>query len=220
MSEPALLFQTSTKREQTKLANRLAILDAARTVFLELGYEAASVRDIIRRTGLSVGAFYNYFRSKEDVFEALADDGARRFKVILRAQDQKNVEFGVFLHSALLAFFSFQVEEQKAYGPALEPASRRPQVRVETPEQLAVFQEVKVLLCERIRRGGAPRVDPDFLAAACIGVAREVCDRMLAREPIDVEAAADFATRMISGGIAALPRLSDHAFAASAVKPT
>jgi AcrR family transcriptional regulator len=38
------------KREQTKVANRQAILDAAREVFGELGYETATVRDIIRRT--------------------------------------------------------------------------------------------------------------------------------------------------------------------------
>ena len=66
------------KREETKRANRSAILDAARSVFAEMGYEAASVRDIIRRTPLSVGAFYNYYRSKEVVYEALAADGARR----------------------------------------------------------------------------------------------------------------------------------------------
>ena len=73
------------KREQTKVQNRQAILDAAREVFGELGYETATVRDIIRRTGLAAGTFYNYYRSKEEVFAALADDGARRFGPILKA---------------------------------------------------------------------------------------------------------------------------------------
>src|SRR3974390_2476119 len=41
------------KRQQTKLQNRQAILDAAREVFAELGYEAATARDVIRRTGLA-----------------------------------------------------------------------------------------------------------------------------------------------------------------------
>ena len=80
-----LAYLNPGKREQTKLANRVAILDAAREVFGELGFEAATARDIIRRTGLSVGAFYNYFRSKEEVYDALADDGARRFRPILHA---------------------------------------------------------------------------------------------------------------------------------------
>ncbi len=93
MSEVAYL--SPGKREQTKLANRQAILDAARAVFRELGYEVATVRDIIRRTGLSVGAFYNYYRSKEEVIAALADDGARRFRPILHAEYLKAKDFEI-----------------------------------------------------------------------------------------------------------------------------
>ena len=49
------------RRERTKQANRAAILDAARDVFAEIGYGAATVRDVIRRTGLAAGTVYNYF---------------------------------------------------------------------------------------------------------------------------------------------------------------
>jgi AcrR family transcriptional regulator len=198
------------KREQTKVANRLAILDAARAVFGEMGYEAASVRDVIRRSGLSVGAFYNYYRSKEEVYQALADDGARRFRLILRAEYEKAGDFDSFLRAALFAFFTFQVTEHEAWQ-TLRPAGEihHPHIRVETPEQFSVFQEVKDLITDRIDRGMAPKVDPDYLAAACIGIARELCDRMLERRPIDVEATTHFAMKMIKGGIDALPRLDD-----------
>src|SRR5579864_6880872 len=101
------------KREQTKLANRQAILDAARAVFREMGYEGATVRDIIRRTGLSVGAFYNYYRSKEEVYEALADDGARRFRPILHAQYVQATDFESYLRGAILAYFRFIASEQE-----------------------------------------------------------------------------------------------------------
>src|SRR6202000_433727 len=100
------------KREQTKLATRQAILDAARAVFREMGFEAATVRDIIRRTGLSVGAFYNYYRSKEEVFDALADDGARRFRSILQAQSARATDFESYLRAAVTAYFDFIVAEQ------------------------------------------------------------------------------------------------------------
>jgi hypothetical protein len=43
------------------------------------------------------------------------------------------------------------------------------------------------------------------MAAACIGIAREVCDKMLMRRPIDVAGAADFAVAMILGGVKGLP---------------
>lgn len=198
------------KREQTKAANRQAILDAARGVFGELGYESASVRDIIRRSGLSVGAFYNYYRSKEEVYQALADDGARRFRLILRAEYDKAKDFESFMRAALYAFFSFHVSEHEAWQTLRSGGERHhPQVRVETPEQLAVFEEVKALIVAGIARGAAPRVDADYLTAACIGIARELADRMLERRPIEVEAATEFALKMIRGGMDALPRLDE-----------
>ncbi|HEY2481023.1 MAG TPA: helix-turn-helix domain-containing protein, partial [Caulobacteraceae bacterium] len=100
------------KREQTKTANRQTILQAAREVFSEIGFDAATVRDIIRRTNLSVGAFYNYYRSKEEVFAALADDGARRFRPILHAQAAKATDFESYLRAAVSAYFDFLAEEQ------------------------------------------------------------------------------------------------------------
>ena len=103
------------KREQTKADNRQAILDAARQVFGELGFETATVRDIIRRTSLSVGAFYNYYRSKEEVFAALADDGARRFKPILRAQSAKATDFESYLRAAVAAYFDFLAGERETW---------------------------------------------------------------------------------------------------------
>src|SRR5579864_5981560 len=111
------------KREQTKLANRQAILDAAREVFRELGFETATVRDIIRRTGLSVGAFYNYYRSKEEVIAALADDGARRFRPILHAEYLKATDFESYLRGAVRAYFEFIAAEDALWGE--EPAPQK-----------------------------------------------------------------------------------------------
>jgi tetratricopeptide (TPR) repeat protein len=48
--------------------------------------------------------------------------------------------------------------------------------------------------------------DPDYMACACIAIAREVGDKMLERRPINTEAAAEFAVTMILGGLKALPR--------------
>src|SRR5580704_11844286 len=138
MSEVAYL--NPGKREQTKLANRQAILDAARAVFRELGYEVATVRDIIRRTGLSVGAFYNYYRSKEEVYEALADDGARRFRPILHAQYLKANGFEDYLRGAIRAYFEFIAAEQRTFGFE-ETTEQKPYAR-NTPEILAVHEEV------------------------------------------------------------------------------
>ena len=67
----ATVRERSGRREQNKAENRAALLRAARTVFAEMGFGAAGVRDIVRRTDLASGTFYNYFKDKDEIFEAV-----------------------------------------------------------------------------------------------------------------------------------------------------
>ncbi len=52
---------------------RAEILDWAQRVFLERGYDHASLNDVIAEAGLSKGVFYHYYSSKEQLLEALAN---------------------------------------------------------------------------------------------------------------------------------------------------
>lgn len=52
---------------------RADILSAAREVFMKLGYEKAPLREIANRAGLTKGAIYAYFNSKDALFCALVD---------------------------------------------------------------------------------------------------------------------------------------------------
>ena len=54
-------------------ATRREILDAARSVFLEDGYERASVRAIARRAGVDPALVYHYFDGKPALFVELLD---------------------------------------------------------------------------------------------------------------------------------------------------
>lgn len=197
-------FLTPGKREQTKAANRLAILEAAREVFAEIGFETATVRDIVRRSGLSVGAFYNYYRSKEEVFDALADDGARRFRPILQAQSAKATDFESYLRAAVRAYFDFLAAEHETWPMEGAEGEALPRART-SPEILAVFEEVRGVFAKITGGELAAKVDIDFLAASCIAVAREIGDRMVARRPMDVDGATDFVVRLILGGVPNLP---------------
>jgi hypothetical protein len=75
-----------------------------------------------------------------------------------------------------------------------------------TPEIIAVFEEVRSVFADAMERGLAPKIDLDYLAASCIAVAREIGDRMMERRPVEVEPAVDFVVRLILGGVRALPR--------------
>lgn len=50
---------------------REEILTAARELFLQQGYDATTVNDVIQAVGISKGAFYHHFASKEEVLSAL-----------------------------------------------------------------------------------------------------------------------------------------------------
>ena len=65
--------QRSGLREAQRRFTRQHILDAAIDVFLERGYIASSVEDIIERAGTSRPTFYAHFRSKSDVLTVLGD---------------------------------------------------------------------------------------------------------------------------------------------------
>ena len=47
---------------------------AAKAEFLEKGYKDASLRNIVKSVGMTTGAFYGYYKSKEELFEALVGE--------------------------------------------------------------------------------------------------------------------------------------------------
>lgn len=64
------------------------ILDTAERLFIEKGYERASLQDIIDATGLSKGAIYHHFASKEDIFYSVCDRiGQRNAQVLSQVRD-------------------------------------------------------------------------------------------------------------------------------------
>ncbi|MFF2091671.1 TetR family transcriptional regulator [Paenibacillus sp. NPDC058174] len=57
--------------KQQKEQRRQEILQAAKRVFVQKGYEPATLKDIVEETGMSRGWIYLYFQTKEEIFEAL-----------------------------------------------------------------------------------------------------------------------------------------------------
>lgn len=193
------------KREETKASNRQAIIDAARRVFAELGYGATTVRDIIRATELASGTFYNYFKSKEEVFQALQDETALRVRPRLRAERVRAKNFEEFISGSFRTFFDFVKNDHTTFATMRRnPEMQR--VRIDTPEVVAGFDELRVDLEIAIGSGVMPDVDPDLLMASIVGVAFEVANHILARDELSVDEAAKFATALFLGGVRALPK--------------
>ena len=76
----------SSLRTQSKLKTRRRVLDSARNLFMERGYEAATIRDIASEAGLSTGAVFASFIDKTDLFNAvMAEDFQRQLEIMRQA---------------------------------------------------------------------------------------------------------------------------------------
>ncbi len=58
-------------KRRTADQSRGIILRAASDVFAERGYEKASIREVAKRAGISIGGIYIYFRNKEELYTGL-----------------------------------------------------------------------------------------------------------------------------------------------------
>src|SRR5438477_476751 len=88
----AVTEEDSSKRRQ--------VLDGARKVFMDLGFDGASMNEIARSAGVSKGTLYVYFADKNRLFEAIVEEEAlERGQIAFNLDPERDVattlrEFG------------------------------------------------------------------------------------------------------------------------------
>ena len=188
------------RRERTKAANRAALLDAARDAFGELGFEAAGVRDIVRRTDLASGTFYNYFPDKDAIFVALISEVGEDARRRVREARRSARTAPEFVAGGYRAFFEFIVEDPQRFAfmrRNLDTMSNRFGETV-LP---AGTEELAEDLRAAIDAGHLPPVDVEYCAHAMIAVGLELGARLAERDPPDVEGATEFASSLFLGAL-------------------
>jgi len=70
---------------KSKPERRRELLDAARDAFVEKGFQAATVDDIVAKADVARGTFYLYFSDKRSVFEALVDEFLMRIGACVKS---------------------------------------------------------------------------------------------------------------------------------------
>ncbi len=189
------------RRAATKAANRAAILAAARAVFAELGYGSATVRDVVRRTDLASGTFYNYFPDKESLFRAVLEESAEKVRARVQSARRRAGSLEEFVASGYREYFGFLASDPEAFE-LMRRNSGTIRAMFDQPVFGAGIDELAADLRTAMRIGIVPRVvDPEYMAAAMVGAALEVGVAMVKRDPPDVEGATRFATHVFLGGI-------------------
>jgi AcrR family transcriptional regulator len=69
-----MVYRTSAATQERKDAKRRHIVETAAKVFATRGYTGTTVKEIVDAAEVSVGSFYFYFQSKEEIFAALYDE--------------------------------------------------------------------------------------------------------------------------------------------------
>jgi TetR/AcrR family transcriptional regulator len=102
------------RREREKEQRKSHILDTARALLLEKGMNATSINQIAKRSELSVGAIYFYFKDKEELFAALQVEGLELLhEAISQAVNRKSTPEKK-IRSIAQAYLRFS-EEHKNY---------------------------------------------------------------------------------------------------------
>ena len=190
------------KRERTKQANRAAILEAARDVFADIGFGAATVRDIVRGTDLATGTFYNYFPDKESVFTALFDETAGQARERVRAARRGGTTLEAFVRDGFRAYFGFLLEDRRT-SRLLSRNAGTIRALFDEPSLVAGVEELAEDLRAGVAAGLIPEHDVEYMAAAMVGAAIEIGAIMLDSDQPDPERATEFISGLFIAGLRA-----------------
>jgi len=195
------------RREQNKAENRAALLKAARSVFAEIGYNAAGVRDIVRRTDLASGTFYNYFKDKEEIFSAVIAEMSGELLARHREGRARATTAEEFIrrHCSTYLYYVAEDPEILAFGRNNVTPIRN---LFDKPDLRHLADAFAVDIQSAIERSILPRVDVAYLMAAITGIVFEISVVMTSREPVNPDEAPEFATRLLMTGLANLPKKS------------
>ena len=164
---------------------RSELLDLARAVFLEKGFEAATVNDILAAAALSKGGFYHHFKSKDEVLNALRARYTQWFletveKSVAAVPDTALEEkFQTWIRAYVEAYFTSHAEHDLVYHSV--HASRA------NADRLAVTSSLERLLQQGVEQGVWRLSSPAFTATIIYSAIHGVVDESIAVGTVDSE---------------------------------
>jgi|SRR5579884_1141436 AcrR family transcriptional regulator len=144
--EPRSSFKTRVKQEREQ-----EILQAARDIFAQHGFEKASIDDIADRVGIGKGTVYLHFGSKEELLLALMRQNCAQMVAGCRARMEGASTAPEKLQAAIRALADHRYANESWVRIV---ASEMP-VFMGFKQRLAASSELRALLVETIQQGQA-----------------------------------------------------------------
>ena len=189
------------KREVTKSNNRSLIINAGIKVFMEKGVSEATVRDIIRSTGLASGTFYNYFKSKEEVLVAIFDDFALEIGENIRSKKDIPKDFEEFLSLKITRFFNYVLERPEIHLIMANNHNTISNFSLNTPQIILEIDYLKNEIKEGIKKGIFPDIDFDLFGLVARPIADSIAQDMLLEKNPNVKKFADKCVNFLINGL-------------------
>lgn len=155
---------------------RAQIRDAARACFAANGFHQTSMDDVIRASGLSAGAVYQYVRSKDELVVAVAGEALGAIRRTLDQLDPAEVDpvgaFDRVLHSWPFVPGPDGVEVTRLAVHGWSEATRNPALNAVVADGYQAFRARMTEIIRAWRESGvvARGVDPEAAAAALLSV--------------------------------------------------
>jgi AcrR family transcriptional regulator len=178
---------------EQKTSRRKQIMQAALICAARKGFHQTSMRDICREANMSIGAVYNYFKSKEEILAAMTREGRQakrevleRLKECRNARESLKELFGYF-------FLVFKNDSFRTYGAIdLETyceAMRNQKVRKIMREE---YESLANPLLELIRYWQRKKeirkdIDPSYLANYLISLSVGIKIHLLVQPDLTVD---------------------------------
>ena len=144
---------------------RRTILVTASEVFAEKGYHEATMDDVAKKLGVSKGAVYQYFVSKEQLFQELCGSAAKKLEEMLRSSFT-----GPVLRDAAERYMNAELErvgrKQMLMFDAFAEAPRNPALNRVVRENYVACCKVLVEFLEGLKDAGLVKRSVDSDSAA------------------------------------------------------
>ena len=195
--------------EAHREARRRQILGAAMACFAREGFHRTSMQDIYAQSGLSAGAVYGYFESKDQIIEAIAGEASRLAQAVaasapLDGDGSVDELYGMF--EAFLGGFEHfdlaQVEERIRMALQIwTEALRNPRGWALQRENVEGVRGAFAKMVERGQASGQldPELEPDAVARAMIALFQGLVLQRTWYEAIDLDAYRAVARAMLGG---------------------
>ena len=149
---------------------RAQILAAATACFARQGYHATSMDDVVRESGLSVGAIYSYFPSKEDLFLAIAEQRTEQTLAYLNDLFRRPGPLAQKGCEAIDYFFRTLADEAvplaRVHVEFLSEAAKSERIQQRQDQRCQTVRQFLQWLLSNAQREGDIRPDVDVEAAA------------------------------------------------------